>query len=197
MKVLIACEFSGIVREAFRNLGHDAWSCDLIESTIPSKYHIVGNVLKILNKGWDLIIAFPPCTYLCVSGARWFKFRKKEQIEALKFVKRILNAKCKHIAIENPIGVISTKIRKPDQIVQPWMFGHGETKATCLWLKGLPKLKPTRIVKGREARIHHMPPSPERGMERSITYRGIGKAMAIQWSDYISSSLKTSRGKGN
>jgi hypothetical protein len=182
VKVLVACEFSGIVREAFRKLGHDAWSCDLLPSEIPSEYHIqadVGNV--IFENKWDMMIAFPPCTYLCVSGARWFKERQFEQEQALEFVASLMDAPIEHICIENPIGIISTAIRKPDQIIQPWMFGHGETKATCLWLKNLPKLKPSNVVEGREARIHHMPPSETRGMDRSRTYPGIGEAMAQQW----------------
>ena len=148
MKVLIACEFSGVVREAFRKRGHDAWSCDLIPSEIPSKYHIIGDVTKLLKKKWDLIIAFPPCTYLCVSGARWFKDRMKEQDRALRFIKLIMKAKCPRICIENPIGVISTKIRKPDQIVHPYHFGENESKATCLWLKNLPPLKYTKVIPG-------------------------------------------------
>lgn len=181
MKVLVACEFSGIVREAFRKRGHDAWSCDLLPTEIEG-HHLQGDVLKLFDyKKWDMLIAFPPCTHLCVSGARWFKEKKLEQSNALDFVQRLMDLPVERIAIENPIGVISTKIRKPDQIVQPWMFGHGETKATCLWLKNLPKLEPTNIVPGREQRIHNMAPSPTRGMERSRTYIGIGEAMADQW----------------
>jgi site-specific DNA-cytosine methylase len=182
LKVLVACEFSGVVREAFRKLGHDAWSCDLIPSEQGNQYHYKGDVFNILTRqAWDLLIAFPPCTYLCVSGARWFKQRQQEQEFAVSFVKRLMKANVDKIAIENPIGVLSTKIRKPDQIIQPWMFGHGETKSTCLWLKNLPKLKPSNIVEGRETRIHHMPPSPTRGMDRSRTYKGIAEAMAKQW----------------
>jgi len=185
MKVLVACEFSGVVREAFRKRGHDAWSCDLIDAEDNSYYHYTGDIREVLRRTkeqFDMMIAFPPCTYLCVSGARWFKERQHEQEQALKFVNHLMNySGIERIAIENPIGVISTKIRKPDQIVQPWMFGHGETKATCLWLKNLPKLKPTNMVEGRETRIHHMPPSPTRGMDRSRTYTGIAEAMAEQW----------------
>ena len=180
MKVLIGCEFSGIVREEFRKLGHDAWSCDLLDTEIPGQ-HIKGNVLDVLDDGWDLMICHPPCRYLCVSGARWFKYRQKEQEEALKFVRALLNAPIDKIALENPISVILTKIRKPDQIIQPWQFGHPETKATCLWLKNLPLLKPTNIVEGRENRIHKMPPSENRWRERSRTYLGIAKAMANTW----------------
>lgn len=182
MKVLIGCEFSGVVREAFARKGHEAWSCDLIDSEIPGN-HIKGDIEELLDTSytWDLLIAFPPCTYLCVSGARWFKSRMKEQSDALFFVKRLMDSPVRKICIENPIGVISTKIRRPDQIIQPWMFGHGETKATCLWLKNLPKLVPTNIVSGREQRIHNMTPGRYRSMERSRTYLGIAEAMANQW----------------
>lgn len=180
MKVLVACEFSGVVREAFAAKGHDAWSCDLLPSEKPGK-HIQGNVLDILDQEWDLMIAHPPCTYLAVSGARWWKDRLEEQEKALDFVRMLMDAPCGKIAIENPVSKISTAIRKPDQIIQPWQFGHGETKATCLWLKGLPKLAPTNIVDGRDNRIHKMPPSANRGKERSRTYQGIADAMANQW----------------
>jgi len=145
MKVLVACEFSGIVREAFKAKGHDAWSCDLLPTEIPGQ-HIQGDVLDVLTWDWDLMIAHPPCTHLAVSGARWFKDKPKEQKHALWFVEQLFNAPIFKIAIENPISIISSRIRKPDQIIQPWQFGHGETKATCLWLKGLPKLVPTDIV---------------------------------------------------
>lgn len=181
MNVLIACEFSGIVREEFKKRGHYAFSCDLLETEIESKEHYQGDVREIINKGWDLMIAHPPCTHLAVSGARWFKEKKEEQKRALEFVRELMNAKVKRICIENPISIISSRIRKPDQIIQPWMFGHGETKATCLWLKNLPKLEPTNIVKGRENRIHKMPPSKERWKERSRTFKGIAEAMAKQW----------------
>jgi hypothetical protein len=178
--VLVACEFSGVVRDAFAAQGHDAWSCDLIPTTKGDK-HIVGDVQNILTDGWDLMIAHPPCTHLCVSGARWFKDKLPEQAEALWFVDMLLNAPIPKIALENPISIISTRIRKPDQIIQPWQFGHGETKATCLWLKNLPKLLPTDIVEGRDARIHRLPPTPDRWKLRSITFEGIAKAMAQQW----------------
>lgn len=181
MKVLIACEFSGIVREAFKAKGHDAYSCDILPSEIPSPNHIQDNVLNVLSKNWDLMIAHPPCTHLAVSGARWFKYKQQEQKDALMFVQKLMDACIEKIAIENPISIISSKIKKPSQVIQPWQFGHGETKATCLWLKNLPNLIPTDIVEGREARIHKMPPSINRGKERSRTYIGIAKAMAEQW----------------
>ena len=180
MRILIACEFSGIVRDAFAARGHDTWSCDLLD-TERSGQHIKGDVLNIIDGGWDMMIAHPPCTYLAVSGARWFKHRQKEQTEALEFVRTLLNADIPRIALENPVSVISTHIRKPDQIIQPWMFGHGETKATCLWLKNLPKLIPTNIVDGRDNRVHQEPPGKNRWKNRSRTYSGIAKAMADQW----------------
>ena len=179
MKVLVACEFSGIVRSAFRNIGHDAWSCDLLPAEDEGQ-HIQDDVLNHLE-GWDLMIAHPPCTHLAVSGARWFKDKSEHQEAAIKFVKDILSAPVHMIALENPISVISTKIRKPDQIIQPWMFGHGETKSTCLWLKNLPKLLPTKIVEGRSPRVHRESPGPDRWKNRSRTYRGIAEAMALQW----------------
>jgi len=181
MRVLVACEFSGVVREAFRRKGHDAWSCDLLPAEDGSQFHIEGDCIQVLEDKWDLMVAHPPCTHLAVSGARWFKDKQKEQAEALDFVKLLLNAPIEKIALENPISIISSKIKKPDQIIQPWQFGHGETKATCLWLKNLPKLKPTKIVDGRIARVHNLPPSPDRWKLRSITYQGIADAMAEQW----------------
>ena len=180
MRVLVACEFSGVVRDAFSAMGHTAWSCDLLQSETPGG-HIWGDVLECLSWDWDLMIAHPPCTHLAVSGARWFKNKIKEQEEALEFVQTLLDAPIPRIALENPISVISTKIRKPDQIIQPWQFGHGETKATCLWLKNLPRLTPTNVVDGREARVHKMPPGENRWRDRSRTYTGIAKAMAEQW----------------
>lgn len=177
----MACEFSGIVREAFRKRGYDAWSCDLIDSEIPSEYHIKGDVLKVLSECKELLISHPPCTYLAVSGARWFSQRPLQQIQALDFVKTLMNADIPRIAVENPISVISSKIRKPDQIIQPWQFGHGETKATCFWLKNLPPLKPTNIVNGREQRVFREPPGNERWKNRSRTFAGIAEAMAQQW----------------
>jgi len=181
MKILIACEYSGVVREAFRKKGHDVWSCDLLPSDDNSEFHIQNNVLEIINEGWDMMIAHPPCTHLAVSGARWFKEKEKEQKEALEFVRMLLDAPINKIALENPISIISSRIHKPDQIIQPWMFGHGETKATCLWLKNLPKLVPTNMVSGREHRIHNMPPSKNRWKERSRTFQGVADAMAEQW----------------
>jgi site-specific DNA-cytosine methylase len=180
MRVLIACEFSGIVRTEFERLGHDAWSCDLLPSEITGK-HIQGDVLQYVNNSWDLMIAHPPCTHLAVSGARWFKDKQKEQTKALEFVRILMSSPIGKICIENPISIISSRIRKPDQIIQPWMFGHGETKSTCLWLKNIPKLRPTNIVDGRLARIHNESPGPNRWKNRSRTYVGIAKAMAEQW----------------
>jgi site-specific DNA-cytosine methylase len=176
----VACEFSGIVRDAFIAEGHEAMSCDLIPSERPGP-HYQGDVRDVLNDGWDLMIAHPPCTYLAVSGARWFADRRSEQEDALAFVRLLLEAPIPQIALENPVSVISTRIRKPDQIIQPWMFGHPETKATCLWLKNLPRLEPTAVVDGRHGRVHREPPSPERWKNRSRTYSGIAEAMAGQW----------------
>jgi hypothetical protein len=182
MRVLVACEYSGRVRDAFTALGHDAMSCDLLPTDAPGK-HYQGDVFDIINDGWDLMVAHPPCTHLAVSGARHFAAKQASgvQQEALAFVQRLLDAPISKIALENPISIISSRIRKPDQIIQPWQFGHGETKATCLWLKGLPLLKPTNIVDGREAKVHKMPPSPDRWKLRSTTYQGIADAMAQQW----------------
>lgn len=181
MRVLVACEFSGVVRDAFRARGHFAWSCDLLPSD-DMRYHYHQDVRAVLGwYSWDLMIAHPPCTHLSVSGARWWPQKQAEQAEAIEFVRLLADAPIERIAIENPIGKLSSAWRKPDQIIQPWQFGHGETKATCLWLKNLPPLVPTNIVSGREARIHRMPPSPDRGRLRSITYQGIADAMAEQW----------------
>ena len=180
MKVLVACEFSGIVRDAFIACGHHAMSCDLLPSERPGP-HFQGDVSRMLTDFWDLMIARPPCTYLAVSGARWFKDRQYEQAEALEFVRMLLNAPIPRIALENPVSVISSRIRKPDQIIQPWQFGHGETKTTCLWLKGLPALKPTNIVDGRVPRVFREPPGADRWKRRSRTYTGIARAMAEQW----------------
>jgi site-specific DNA-cytosine methylase len=185
MRVLIACEFSGLVREAFRALGHEAYSCDVLPSEIPG-YHIQKDVIQILDKGWDLMIAHPPCTHLAVSGARWFKYKRPEQQTALEFVQALLSAPILKIALENPVSIISSRIRKPDQIIQPWMFGHEETKTTCLWLQNLPPLIPTRIMSNRRNNLtpsgqNKLAPSPERWKERSRTYSGIARAMAAQW----------------
>lgn len=194
MRVLVACEYSAVVREAFAARGHDAMSCDLLPTEVPGP-HYEGDVRDILDDGWDLMIAHPPCTYLAGSGARWLhetpknprpgvlygEARRKAQAEALDFVRLLLAAPIPRIALENPVSVISSQIRKPDQIIQPWQFGHGETKATCLWLKGLPPLVPTNVVEGRENRVHRMPPSANRWRERSRTFPGIAEAMADQW----------------
>ena len=181
MKVLVACEFSGVVREAFKRKGHEAWSCDLLPPEDANLDHIQKNVLEVLDWDWDLMVAFPPCTHLAVSGARWFKNKQAEQREAINFFMALAWAKIPKIAIENPVGIMSTKWRKPDQIIQPWQFGHGETKATCLWLINLPPLVPTNIVEGRFARVHREPPNINRWKNRSRTYQGIADAMAEQW----------------
>jgi len=182
MKVLVACEFSGVVRDAFIRKGHDAISCDLLHTENPGP-HYQGDVFDIINDGFDMMIAHPPCTHLAVSGARHFKEKKADgrQQSGIDFFMQIAQSDIKKIAIENPICIMSTIWRKPDQIIQPWMFGHGETKATCLWLKGLPVLKATNIVSGRENKVHRMPPSKNRWKYRSITYTGIANAMAEQW----------------
>jgi hypothetical protein len=182
VRVLVACEFSGVVRRAFRALGHDAWSADLLPAEDDSDFHLEGDVCRVLQPGaWDLMIAHPPCTHLAVSGARWMKAKGSLVDEALDFVRLLMDAPIPRIAIENPVSIISSRIRKPDQIIQPWQFGHGETKATCLWLKNLPPLVPTNIVEGREARVHRMPPGPDRWKERSRTFEGIAAAFATQW----------------
>jgi len=184
-RALVACEFSGVVRDSINKI--DGWlatSCDLLPTDSPGD-HYQGNVLDILDDGWDLMVAHPPCTHLAVSGARWFKYKQAEQADALQFVRNLLDSNIPHIALENPVSVISTKIRKPDQIIQPWQFGHGETKATCLWLKNLPILIHTDVVCGREQRIHKMPPGPDRWKKRSTTYKGIAEAMASQWCGFI------------
>lgn len=203
MRVLVACEFSGIVRDAFIARGHDAWSCDLLETENQGN-HITANVLGELDypppmlygefatcdqyffaprPRWELMIAHPPCTHLAVSGARWFKNKINEQKDAIKFVEALWLSSIPKICIENPISIISTRsiLGKPTQIIQPWQFGHGETKATCLWLKNLPPLVPTNIVSGREHRVHCASPGPDRWKERSRTLPGIAAAMAAQW----------------
>jgi hypothetical protein len=180
MRVLVACEYSGVVRDAFTRKGHYVMSCDLLDSEVTGN-HYKGDVQDVLHDGWDLMICHPPCTHLAVSGARWFKEKQAEQKEALEFVELLLNAPIPKICLENPVSIISSRIRKPDQIIQPWQYGHGETKATCLWLKNLPLLKPTNIVEGREARVHKMPPGPNRWKERSRTFQGIADAFAQQW----------------
>jgi hypothetical protein len=201
MRILVACEFSGIVREAFGKRGHDTWSCDLLDTEMEGQ-HIKADIFTLFNPlililngktgemrqvnapyygEFDMMVAHPPCTHLAVSGARWFKGKEKEQINAINFFMNLMDLPIKKICIENPISIMSTKYRKPDQIIQPWQFGHGETKATCLWLKGLPLLKPTNIVKGRENKVHRMPPTKDRWKNRSRTYQGIADAMAEQW----------------
>jgi len=192
MRVLIACEYSGAVRDAFIRAGHYAASCDLLPSDSPLGDHYQCDVTAILDHDWDLMIAHPPCTHLAVSGARWFKGKQAEQAEALDFVQRLLDAPIPRIALENPVSIISSRIRKPDQIIQPWMFGHEATKTTCLWLKGLSHLTPTNIV-GKGARHvtksgkslpkwYNLPPSADRWKIRSATFQGIADAMAAQWS---------------
>lgn len=180
MKILIGCECSGVVRDAFTRLGHDAWSCDIQPTDAPGK-HFQCDIFEVIDMGWDMAIFHPPCTHLAVSGARWFKDKIVEQAEALEFVRRLMRCKIPRWALENPVSIISTRIRKPDCILQPWMFGHGEQKGTCLWLRNLPPLRPTNIVDGREQKVWKMGPSPDRAKKRSVTYAGIGAAMADQW----------------
>lgn len=195
MNVLVACEYSGRVREAFRELGHDAWSCDLLPAEDESEFHMEWDALEVIDAGcpakkgeywskpWDLMIAHPPCTHLSVSGARHFAAKRADgrQQEAIDFFLALARSPIPRIAIENPVCIMSSVWRKPDQTLQPWQFGHGETKATCLWLKNLPPLVPTNIVDGREARVHRMPPGPDRWKERSRTFTGVAQAMAEQW----------------
>jgi hypothetical protein len=189
-RVLVACEYSGVVRDAFIAAGCDAISCDLLPSETPGPHH-QGDVAELLHQQWDLMVAHPPCTHLAVSGARWFKDKQVEQQEALAFVRLLLDAPIPRIALENPVSVISSRIRKPSQIIQPWQFGHGETKATCLWLKGLPLLQPTKVVEGRENRVHRMPPGPNRWKDRSRTYQGVADAMAAQWAPLLPNAVTT------
>lgn len=183
MRVLVACEFSGVVRDAFRSRGHKAWSCDVLpaEASAYSQFHYQCPLQKLVPRPWDLVIAHPPCTHLAVSGARWFKDKQEEQKASIEFFMYCVNMRAKRVCVENPVCIMSRLHRKPDQIIQPWMFGHGETKKTCLWLTNLPLLLPTNVVEGREQRIWKMPPSPDRGKLRSITYTGIAEAMADQW----------------
>lgn len=186
MNVLVACEFSGVVRRAFRERGHNAWSCDLLPAEDGSPYHIQGDALELLDGDWELLIAHPPCTDLASSGARWFKEKKADgrQQKAIEFFMQFVNAPIEHICIENPVGVMSTVWRKPDCIVNPWQFGDPFQKTTCLWLRNLPPLQPTNIVEGREQKCWKEPPHPDRWKRRSRTYSGIAKAMAKQWSLY-------------
>jgi hypothetical protein len=184
VKVLVACEFSGIVRDAFIAKGHDAISCDLEDTEIPGP-HFKGNVIQFLKStNWDLLIAHPPCTFTCVSGNGTYA-NTKEREQGIEFFRFFLEADVPFICVEHPVSVISTAIRPPDQYIQPWQFGHGETKKTGLWLKNLPKLIPTNVVAGREPRVHHERPSPNRWKERSRTYTGVAEAMASQWSNLI------------
>lgn len=187
MNVLVACEYSGTVREAFAARGHNAWSCDLLPTDKPGQ-HYQCDVLEVAyskSMHWDLMIAHPPCTHLAVSGSKHFASKVAKnpriQLDALQFVLDLMNAPIARICIENPVSIISSRIRKPDQCIQPWQFGHGETKKTCLWLKGLPLLQPTNIVEGRSDRIHKMPPSADRWKLRSTTYAGIAAGMSEQW----------------
>jgi hypothetical protein len=190
VRVLVACEYSGTVRDAFLALGHEAMSCDLLPTESPGP-HYQGSVFDVIDYPWDLMIAHPPCTHLSVSGARHFAGKRMDgrQQAAVSFFLRLAKSGIPHIAIENPVCVMSSLWRKPDQTIQPWQFGHGETKATCLWLKNLPPLRPTAVVAGRDARVHRMPPSPERWKERSRTYAGIAQAMASQWGAFVESPL--------
>jgi site-specific DNA-cytosine methylase len=201
MKVLVACEYSGIVREAFALKGHNAWSCDLLPTDQPSDKHIQGDVLEIINDKWDLIIAHPPCTHLSVSGAaRWAeKVADGRQQAAIKFVEDIWNANCPFIAVENPVGALSTrsKLGKASQYIQPYEFGHAEQKKTGLWLKGLPKLIPTDVIDvsnlpdNQRQRLHYLPPSKDRWKIRSTTFQGIANAMADQWGNLRQEALQT------
>ena len=183
MRVLVACEYSGRVRDAFRSYGHDAWSCDLLECEADPQWHHQGPVEDLLGDGWDLMIAHPPCTHLAVSGSKHFaeKIADGRQQAALDFVRLLMGAPIPRWCIENPVSVISSAIKPPTQIIQPWEHGHGETKATCLWLHNLPKLVPSNCVEGREPKVHLMPPGPDRWKERSRTYLGVAAAMGNQW----------------
>lgn len=200
LRVLVACEFSGVVRRAFRARGHHAFSCDLLPAEDGDyEHHFKDDCRDLLLAGWDVLIAHPPCTHLAVSGARWFKDKQGEQQDALEFVRTLMNAPIPHIAIENPISIISSRIRKPDQIVQPWQFGHPEFKATCLWLKNLPPLRPTNQLdvpaKGTDEwkawnKVHREPPGPGRWKNRSRTFEGIARGMATQWGEYVSRAMQ-------
>lgn len=188
MRVLIACEFTGVVRDAFIALGYDAVSCDLLPSERPGP-HIQGDVREVLGQGWDVMIGHPPCDHLATCGARWFSGKQKEQAEGLEFFRTLLYAPIAFIAIENPVGIASTHIRPATQYIEPWQFGHGETKKTGLWLNNLPRLVPTQVVEGRSNRIHMMPGGANQARERSRTYPGIAKAFACQWGSYVARVL--------
>lgn len=183
MRVLVACEFSGVVREAFRKRGHDAWSCDILPSEDYTQWHIEGDVIRVLRDNWDLIIAHPPCTHLASSGARWFSSKIDEQLDAIEFVRAIVNAPVGKLAIENPVGILSrpANLGRPTQIVQPFNFGDPFKKTTCLWLRGLPPLRPTSDLQTGEQKCWKEPPHPDRWKRRSRTYQGIANAMAEQW----------------
>jgi len=201
MRVLVACEYSATVRDAFRTKGHDAWSCDLLPTEGDPRWHIEGDAIEVAcGSAWDLMIAHPPCTYLTVSGNKWFKpefadrypTRVQDREDAAAFFMALYNAPVPRIAVENPVGVMSSRFRKPDQVIQPWQFGHGETKATCLWLRNLRRLTPTHLrddmfapaePEEREQRLHKLTPGPDRWKERSRTFAGIAAAMADQWGD--------------
>jgi hypothetical protein len=192
VKVLIACEFSGVVRRAFRARGHEAWSCDLLPAEDSSDFHIEGDARDILSDGWDLMVAHPPCTRLCNSGVRWLEERNlwDDLRQAAALFSDFWNAPIERVCVENPVmhrhaKALIRNYQEPAQSVQPWQFGHGESKRTCLWLRNLPKLQPTKIVDGREQRVHRMPPSPNRWRERSRFFPGIADAMADQWTDYL------------
>ena len=197
MKILVACEYSGTVRDAFRKRGHDAWSCDILPTDSDPQYHLQQDVTELLAQEWDMIIAHPPCTDLAVSGAAWFEEKRKDgrQQASIEFFMKFANCDCPKLCIENPIGIMSTLWKRPTQIIQPWMFGHTETKSTCLWLRGLPMLLPTNNVKhemmllpkNQRERMHYLPPTPDRGKIRSKTYVGIAQAMAEQWGAEIES----------
>ncbi len=184
MRVLIACEFSGIVREAFTRKGHDAWSCDLLPSEITGQHYQCDVEDLLLDEYFDLMIAHPPCTHLCVSGAKHFHLKEDVQDDSIAFVLRLMNAPIHRIALENPVSILSSVFRKPDQIIEPFAFGHAESKPTCLWLKNLPKLYPTKLVKNNGSMIHNLPENDERWKTRSRTFPGIAEAMAEQW-DYV------------
>ena len=180
-QILVGCEWTGTVRRAFRALGHEAWSCDLLPAEDASPYHLLGDVRQHVTDGWDMALFFPPCTYLCNSGARWWSTRQQEQRDALAFVQTLLDAPIPRIALENPEGYISTAIRKPDQLIHPWEYGEPYEKKTCLWLKGLPLLQPTQLMWPREQQVWRMGASKRRAQERSRTYAGIAEACAQQW----------------
>jgi len=187
LKILVACEESQAVTIELRSLGHEAYSCDIEPcSGGHPEWHLQRDVIPLLVDSWDMIIAFPPCTHLAVSGARWFKEKRADgrQQQGIDFFMQFAKCKCEKVAIENPVGIMSTIWRKPDQIIQPWQFGHPEQKTTCLWLKGLPLLKPTNIVKGREQRIWKLPPGKDRGKIRSKTFPGIAAALAFQFTQW-------------